>query len=132
MSGKHDSDCAAPTPAPVALSRRGLVSGSTLMKETVLRRTIVIRNPDGLHIRPAAALAAAARRFQAQVALLLGERRVDGRRVLDVITLGAEPGAEIVLEVNGPDAEEALEALAEILASATPPLPEEPPLPQKG
>jgi phosphocarrier protein HPr len=134
MSGKHDGDSLAMTPVQllIAASRRSAVGGSTTMKQSVLRRTIVIRNPDGLHIRPAAALAEAAKRFQAQVALLAGERRVDGRRVLDVITLAAEPGMEIILEVDGPDAEEAIEVLAEILASATPPLPDEPPLPPKG
>ena len=134
MSGKRDGESLAMTPVQVliAASRRGAVGGAASMKQSVLRRTIVIRNPDGLHIRPAAALAEAAKRFQAQVALVAGERRVDGRRVLDVITLAAEPGMEIILEVDGPDAEVAIEVLASILASATPPLPDEPPLPPKG
>jgi len=128
MSGKQDSDNLTQTSAPLLISSawRGAVTGPTIMKEIVLQRTVVICNPDGLHIRPAAALAEASRRFQSQVSLLYGERRVDGRRVLDVITLGVEPGHEIVLEVNGPDAEEALDVLAAILASATPPLPGEP------
>jgi phosphotransferase system HPr (HPr) family protein len=89
-----------------------------------MRRNVVIRNPDGLHIRPAAALAEAARRFQSQATLHHGDRRVDVRRALDLITLGAEAGTELILEVVGPDAEEALEVLAEILAAATPPLPQ--------
>jgi phosphotransferase system HPr (HPr) family protein len=120
------------TDSAIGSSRRASANGSMIMSEGPLRRNVVIRNPDGLHIRPAAAVAEAARRYQSQVTLFLGERRVDGRRIMDLIALGAEPGAELILEVHGPDAEEALEVLAEILASATPPPPPERPLPQKG
>lgn len=97
-----------------------------------LRRTVVIRNPQGFHVRPAAAFAQAAARFQCQVHLTHGAQRVDGRRVLDLIMLAAEPGAELVLEVEGTDAAEALDVLAELLASDEPPDVADASVPKKG
>jgi phosphotransferase system HPr (HPr) family protein len=99
------------------------------MSGEALRRSVVIRNPQGFHVRPAAAFAEAAGRFQCQVFLTHRDQRVDGRRVLDLIMLAAEPGTELVLEVHGEDAPEALEVLAEILGADEPPAP---PLPPKG
>lgn len=97
-----------------------------------IQRSVVIRNPNGFHVRPATALAEAARRYTSRVVVWYQGRCGDARRVLDLIMLGAEPGAEVTLEVDGPDAEEALEALAEILsAEEPPPLPVKPP-PKKG
>ena len=108
------------------------VQGVGTMQAEPLRRTVIIRNPQGFHVRPAAALAERARQYQSKVSLIRGDVKVDGRQVLDLIMLAAEQGAEITLEVIGPDAGEALEALAQILgAEEPPPLPVRP-LPQKG
>lgn len=95
-----------------------------------MRRNVVIRNPQGLHVRPAAALAERARSYQSKVALIRDDLRVDGRQVLDIIMLAAEQGTEVTLEVTGPDAEQAIEVLAEILGAAEPPPPLKPPPPK--
>jgi phosphotransferase system HPr (HPr) family protein len=95
-----------------------------------LRRIVMIRNPQGFHVRPAAALAERARQFQSRIELSRGEVRVDGRQVLDLIMLAAEQGTEVTLEVTGPDAAEAIEILAQILGAEEPP--GEHTLPQKG
>jgi phosphotransferase system HPr (HPr) family protein len=102
------------------------------MNGETLRRSVVIRNPHGFHVRPAAVFAETAGRYQSRVALIHGEKRVDGRRVLDLLMLGAEAGAEVTLEVEGPDARDALEVLAELLGAAEPPALPPPPAPKKG
>jgi len=86
-----------------------------------LQRKVVIANPNGLHVRPAAVFKQAADRFQSQVTLHFGGRRADGRSVMDLLTLGAQPGAEVVLEVSGPDAAAAIEILTQILSAPEPP-----------
>ncbi len=86
-----------------------------------LRRQVRIRNPSGLHLRPIAAFVETAGRFQSQVTVVHGERRADGRRMMELMLLGAECGVEVTLEVAGPDAAEALEALSERLAAPEPP-----------
>ncbi len=99
------------------------------MQGTPLRRKVVITNPHGFHVRPATVFVTRASQFQSQVALIKGELRVDGRRAFDLLMLDAGPGTELTLEVDGPDAGEALEVLAEILAASEPPSLEPP---QKG
>jgi phosphotransferase system HPr (HPr) family protein len=81
---------------------------------------VVICNPDGLHLRPAAQLAEAAGRFTAQATVRCGDRQASARSVLDLVMLAAEHGTELELEVDGPDAADALERLATILAAPSP------------
>jgi phosphotransferase system HPr (HPr) family protein len=92
------------------------------MNGTPLQRKVLIANPQGLHMRPSAAFVELAGRFQSAVTVSGNGKSVDGRSILDLMFLGAEPGCELVLEADGPDAREALEALATLLS--TPPAPE--------
>jgi phosphocarrier protein HPr len=102
------------------------------MPDETLRKSVVIRNPQGFHVRPAAALAERARQFRSRVQLTRGDVKVDGRQVLDLIMLAAEQGMEVTLEVTGPDAAEAIEILAQILGAEEPPPSPTHELPQKG
>lgn len=81
------------------------------------RRTIRIVNPLGLHFRIADRFARAAKQFACVVTVFNGPTRADGKNLMDLIMLVAMPGAEVVLEVDGPDAPDAVEPLTEILAS---------------
>jgi phosphotransferase system HPr (HPr) family protein len=82
-----------------------------------LRRTVTITNPQGFHMRPAAAFAKTASTFQSNVTLHKDELTINGKSLLELFLLVALPGTEVVLEVSGPDAGQALEALARILAA---------------
>lgn len=82
-----------------------------------LRRVVTIANPQGLHIRPAAAFAELAQRFEAKVTVSREGQSVDGKFWPDLLLLAAEQGTELILEVEGPDAPDALEALADQLAA---------------
>jgi phosphotransferase system HPr (HPr) family protein len=113
-------------------ARRPQQHGVHRMPDEVLRKSVIIRNPQGFHVRPAAALAERARQFQSRVELSRGDVRVDGRQVLDLIMLAAEQGMEVTLEVSGPDAAEAIEILAQILGAEEPPPGPVHTLPQKG
>ena len=80
-----------------------------------MRRSVVVANPNGLHMRPATAFAQAARAFRSAVTVWNGDRRADGKSSLDLLLLTALPGAELVLEADGDDAAAALDRLAGIL-----------------
>ena len=82
-----------------------------------LKRTVVITNPHGLHMRPATAFAKTAMQYQSVIQVHLGDRCVNGKSVIELVLLAAEMGAELILEVNGPDASAAAQALIEILTS---------------
>ena len=72
------------------------------------------RLPDGvaLHARPAGALVRAAAAFGADVHLSANGRRANAKSILDVLALGAESGAELVIAASGEDAVAAAEHLA--------------------
>jgi phosphotransferase system HPr (HPr) family protein len=76
-----------------------------------LTREVVVANSQGLHARPADMLAREARRWQSRIELVADTQRVDGKSILEVLTLAAEAGTRLVVEATGPDAREALEAI---------------------
>lgn len=83
-----------------------------------LRRCITVIDPNGLHPRPATAFATLANRYESRVTVWFGDKPANGKTPWDLIMLVAMPGSELILEVEGPDAHEALEPLAAILAAA--------------
>lgn len=93
-----------------------IAEGIGVMGQT-LRRTVTINNPSGLHMRPAAAFAALASRFESAVTVARAGAPVDGKDLLQLMLLAADCGTELELKVSGPDAATALDTLAELLAS---------------
>ena len=98
-----------------AESRESAIHASAAVPcgETVSRE-VVVANSQGLHARPADMLAREARRWQSRIELVADSQRVDGKSILDVLTLAAEAGTRLVVEATGPDAREALEAIGSL------------------
>ncbi len=88
----------------------------TVAPGDALRRDIVVANPQGLHLRPATAFAKLARQFACAVFVLRDDRRANGKSQMELLLLAAEPGSRLTLEVDGSDAELAIDPLAEMLA----------------
>jgi phosphocarrier protein HPr len=83
-----------------------------------LRRIVTVINPQGLHVRPAAAFAELAARYESRVTVSRdGGEAVNGKFWPDLLMLAAEKGTPLVLEVAGRDAPDALDALARLLGS---------------
>ncbi len=85
----------------------------------VARARITLPNADGLHARPAALLAAAARTHKASLRLALGSTAADARSVISIMLLGARHGDAIDIEGRGVDAQAAVDHLAQLLASGS-------------
>jgi len=83
----------------------------------VKRAEVTIVNRLGLHARPSAALTQLATRFAADVFLTKGTRRVNGKSIMGVMMLAAAKGSVIVVETEGKDEEQALDALVALIAS---------------
>ncbi len=94
------------------------------MGEESLRCRVAINNPYGLHMRPISAFVQAATRFQSRIFLWYDGRKADGRSQLDLMLLAVLPNSEVELEVQGPDASEAIQLLAGVLAAPEPDNPE--------
>lgn len=80
-----------------------------------VERRLRLTHAHGLHARPAAQIATEAKRWKAAVTLSVGDRRADAASAVGLMTLGVTAGDEIVLAAQGPDAEAALAALAEVV-----------------
>lgn len=78
--------------------------------------TITIVNKLGLHARAAAKLVNAASRFRSEVRLRREQREANAKSIMGVMMLAAAKGTEMVLEVEGPDEEEAFKTMKELIA----------------
>ncbi|MFK7966754.1 MAG: HPr family phosphocarrier protein [Burkholderiaceae bacterium] len=73
--------------------------------------TVIVLNKLGLHARPSARLTQVATSYQAEVWLTRKGRRINAKSIMGVMMLAASQGAELLLEVDGPDEEEAFTTL---------------------
>lgn len=82
-----------------------------------IHRNVTVGNPLGLHARPASLIAKLASQYHSKIEIVRENSRIDGKSILEILTLGAPHGTHLVIEAEGPDADTALEALAELFAS---------------
>lgn len=81
------------------------------------RVTVEIVNELGLHARPAALLVQLANRFKSTIWISKDTQRVNGKSIMGVMMLAAGKGSKITISARGSDAEEAVNALAELVRS---------------
>ncbi len=79
--------------------------------------TLTLRNPVGLHARPAALFVQTAKTFRASIKISKDDRQADAKSILGVLTLGAESGAIITLRAEGDDEDVAIARLQELVES---------------
>lgn len=77
---------------------------------------VMLPNPSGLHARPAAVLAAQAKRFQSDIRLARGSDEANAKSVVAIMTLATQCGDAIRVMACGPDASEAISTLSALLA----------------
>jgi phosphocarrier protein HPr len=82
----------------------------------MVERSVQILNKNGLHARPAAEMVKAAAKFKSDITISREDIEVNGKSIMGVMMLAAECGATILLRASGPDADQAVEALASIVA----------------
>jgi len=80
-------------------------------------REVRIENRNGLHARPAAEIVKAASKFRSEVTIRRDDLEVNGKSIMGVMMLAAEYGTTIFLRADGDDAEQAVEAIAALVAS---------------
>ena len=78
-------------------------------------RKLKIASKQGLHARPAAMFVETANKFISKVTIIKDDIVVDGKSILNILTLGVECKDEIIIEVEGEDAEEAIESLKRVI-----------------
>ncbi|MEN1726802.1 MAG: HPr family phosphocarrier protein [Pseudomonadota bacterium] len=81
----------------------------------MIRREVTLINRLGLHARAASKLVQTASAYPAQVWLCRDERRVNAKSIMGVLLLAAPCGSELVLEIDGEQEAEAMEALVALI-----------------
>lgn len=79
------------------------------MKET----KIEITEANGLHARPAAELAALAKRFTSSIILSSAGKEANARNIISILALGLKKGSVIDVKIEGADSKEAMQELIE-------------------
>jgi phosphocarrier protein HPr len=80
------------------------------------KRDITISNKLGLHARASAKLTQLASRYQSGVWIARNGRRVNAKSIMGVMMLAAGLGSTVELEIEGPDEDAAMEAIAQLFA----------------
>tara|TARA_R110000782_G_scaffold43189_2_gene97582 strand:- start:855 stop:1124 length:270 start_codon:yes stop_codon:yes gene_type:complete len=78
-------------------------------------KTITIINKLGLHARAAAKFVQVASSFNAEINVNSGHREISGKSIMGVMMLAAGKGAEIDIKTIGPDEDEAMAALEDLI-----------------
>jgi len=81
------------------------------------RAEVTVVNRLGLHARPSAKVTTAAGRFRAEVWLSRNTRKVNAKSIMGVMMLAAARGSTLVVEAEGPDADQAVSALVDLIGS---------------
>jgi phosphocarrier protein len=81
----------------------------------VIRRKVRLPNKLGLHMRAANIFVDAASRFSSSIQVGRGDLVVNGKSIMGLMMLAAPCGTEIVIAVDGPDEEEAVRELLELV-----------------
>jgi len=87
------------------------------MGEPDCRAVLEIQNRLGLHARAAVLLVQTANRFEAEVLVGKDGQVVSGRSIMGVMTLAATQGSRIEVVAKGPQANEVLAAIRELVAA---------------
>ena len=76
---------------------------------------VTIINRLGLHARPAMSVVDVAGGFSSDVRILNGTQSVDAKSIMQIMMLAATQGTQLTIEADGPDAQDAVQALADLV-----------------
>ncbi len=82
----------------------------------MIEHSAPVVNPLGLHARAAARFVHVAGRFTCKIRVGRGTRMVDGKSILGLLLLAAARGTTLIINADGPDEVQAIEALASLTA----------------
>ena len=82
----------------------------------MIEEVLKIINRHGLHARPAAQFVKIAGKFKSDIKVIKDGLEVNGKSIMGIMMLAAEPGSDIVVFIEGEDEKEAFDALKELIS----------------
>ena len=83
----------------------------------MVQLTAIVKNSLGIHARPAALIVQAASRFRSDIFLSKDGMEVNGKSIMGVMMLAAEPNAEVSVRVQGEDETQAAQEMVRVIES---------------
>lgn len=83
----------------------------------MVSQKVIIKNPSGLHARPASVLVQAAGKCKSDIILVYGEKRIQAKSILNVMAAAIKSGSEVMVECSGETEEEDLKKITELIES---------------
>ena len=77
----------------------------------MVNQSVIVREPEGLHLRPAGKFVRLAKRFQSEITIRTGTKSLNGKQVVSILSGNISEGDRIKIYCDGEDEDEALEAL---------------------
>jgi len=77
-------------------------------------KTVTIKNRAGIHARPAALIVNTANQYESEIFLEKDTMRINSKSIMGIITLGASYNSSISIMAEGPDENDAVEAIAKL------------------
>ena len=90
-------------------------TGEDTSENVVCEAEIEIKNAEGLHMRPAMQFVDVANRFDSEIVVSNSETDVDGKSIMQISMLAATCGTRLRVKAEGPDAQEAVDALRQLV-----------------
>ena len=83
----------------------------------MISKDFTINNKLGLHARPSAQLTQIAGRYESEVFIARNGRRVNAKSIMGVMMLAAGPGSTVSVDAEGPDEQQAVDAIGVLIES---------------
>jgi phosphocarrier protein HPr len=90
-------------------------AGDGTLRNPVCERIVEIKNAAGLHMRPALKFIDIANRFSSDVRVSNDQMTADGKSIMEMSMLAATCGTRLTIRAEGPDAEQVVNALQELV-----------------
>ena len=90
-------------------------TGENTLEKVVCETEVEIKNAEGLHMRPAMQFVDIANRFDSDITVSNAETSVDGKSIMQISMLAATCGSKLKIRAEGPDAQQAVNALSELV-----------------
>lgn len=79
---------------------------------------VVIQSENGMHARPASQIVSACNAYESEIFINHQDTQANARSIMNLLGLGISKGDEVEVVADGPDADEAEQAIAKILGEA--------------
>lgn len=84
----------------------------------MIKKPITIQIASGLEARPVALLVQVASQYQSKIYVEIGDKKVNAKSIMGMMTLGLSAGESVVVSADGDDEEDAIENIEKYLSSA--------------